>query len=62
MSDRMLVRTEHQDDNSASATKRVECANYENTHETGLQEESYRYDVNIIFQTNDSSLFSSILV
>lgn len=44
------------------ATKREESANYENTHETGLQEASCRYDVNIIFQTNDSSLFSPILV
>lgn len=62
MPDRMLVRTEHQDDNSAPATERAKCANYEHTHETGLQQASYRYYVNIIFQTNDSSLFFPILV
>lgn len=42
MPDRMLVHTERQDDNSAPATKRAEHANYEHTHETGLQEASYR--------------------
>lgn len=42
MPGRMLVRTEHQDDNGAPATKRAEHANYEHTHETGLQEASYR--------------------